>query len=200
MERLGIYGGTFSPPHSGHIHAAKAFISEMALDRLLVIPTFIPPHKSRSELTSPEDRLAMCRRAFSFSKKIEVSDMEIARGGKSYTSDTLTALKKEGRELYFLCGTDMLLSIDRWHEPRIIFELAHIVCVAREDDLAVRDTLYKKAEYLKAEYGARVHILPVDSVELSSSEVREMISKNEVWESRVPSNVAAYIKEKGLYR
>ena len=85
MIRLGVYGGTFSPPHLGHIESAEAFYREMKLDKLLIIPTFIPPHKEAKDDASPEDRLEMCKLAFSHIPNTEISDMEIKRGGKSYT-------------------------------------------------------------------------------------------------------------------
>ena len=200
MERLGIYGGTFSPPHNGHIHAATAFLESMALDKLLIVPTYIPPHKTRTEMTMPDDRLEMCRLAFSFSSRIEISDIEIKRQGMSYTSDTLRALSKKDRQLFFLCGTDMLLTLDSWHEPEVIFSLADIVCVARENSEEVHLALNEKAELYRRKFGARVHILPALAVELSSSEIREDIFKNGPWKDKVSSSVASYISEKGLYR
>ncbi len=200
MERLGIYGGTFSPPHNGHIHAAKAFLREMALDRLLIVPTFIPPHKARTEATTTEERLAMCRLAFSFSELIEVSDLEIRRQGMSYTSDTLRELSGEDRQLFFLCGTDMLLTLDRWHEPRVIFSLADIVCMARENDRDVRDALEEKAALYRKEYSARVHLLSATAVEQSSSEIRRAIQEGKAWENMLPPSVASFVIREGLYR
>ena len=97
MAHIGIYGGTFSPPHLGHAHAARIFLAEGGIDALTVIPTFVTPLKERREATSPEDRLAMCRLAFSFSPRITVSDIEVRRRGRSYTADTLEALKKKRR-------------------------------------------------------------------------------------------------------
>ncbi len=198
MERIGIYGGTFSPPHNGHIHAARAFFDKMALDKLMIVPTFIPPHKMRNEATAPIDRLEMCRLAFSFSSHIEISDIEIRRQGMSYTSDTLRALSGDGKHLFFLCGTDMLLTLDSWHEPEVIFALADIVCVARENDAAVRIALEEKASLYRERFGARVHILEISAVELSSSEIRADIPKGSTWEGKLSPSVVSYIKEKGL--
>lgn len=200
MERLGIYGGTFSPPHNGHIHAAKAFLDNMALDSLLIVPTFMPPHKTRTEETGAQDRLAMCKAAFSFSDKIKVCDLEIQRQGMSYTSDTLRALAADGRQLFFLCGTDMLLTMDDWHEPDVIFHLADIVCVARENDSAIRIALEAKADFYREKYGARVHLLSLPALEQSSSEIRLAIAEGKAWEHMLPSSVAAYIRKEGLYR
>ena len=112
MTRIGIYGGTFSPPHNGHLAAARAFMEQMWLDILYVIPAAIPPHKQMAEPVSAADRLEMCRRAFAGMEGVYVSDMEIRRGGKSYTVDTLRELSGDDRRLFLLCGTDMVLTLD----------------------------------------------------------------------------------------
>jgi len=199
MERLGIYGGTFSPPHLGHVHAAKVFLREMQLDKLLIIPTYIPPHKTRNEQTSVEDRLAMCKLAFSFSDKIEVSDMEIRRGGKSYTSDTLCALKTDERSLFFLCGTDMFLTIDAWHEPQTIFAHATIVCMQRENDPFLSEQIRKKSEFYRLTFGAETYILHGNALKLSSSEVRADITEHGDFSEKLSPTVAEYIQKRGLY-
>ncbi|MBO7170178.1 MAG: nicotinate-nucleotide adenylyltransferase [Clostridia bacterium] len=198
--RVGVYGGTFSPPHNGHVHAAKCFLEQMDLDRLILIPAGIPPHKTRMETTSSQERLQLCRAAFSFSEKVEISDMEIKREGKSYTVDTLTLLKAEDRELFFLCGTDMLLTMDAWRDPAGIFKLAHIVCLAREAEVDVLRQLEQKAEEYRQRFGASVFFLTAPPVPMSSSEVRDRIQKGREWESAVPAEVARIIREKGLYQ
>lgn len=197
--RVGIYGGTFSPPHNGHLHAAKCFLEQMRLDSLIVIPAGIPPHKTRTEQTSDGDRLALCRAAFSFSDKINVSDMEILREGKSYTADTLSLLHKEGEELFLLCGTDMLLTLDKWHDPARIFRLAHIVYLTREADEEALLAMRAKAEEYRQVFGASVSELTVSPVPMSSSQVRARIKAGEEWQSAVPEGVAKIIQEKGLY-
>ena len=133
MMRIGIYGGTFSPPHNGHIAAAKAFMEQMWLDLLYIIPAALPPHKEMEVAVSAVDRLQMCRRAFSGMEGVWVSDLEILRGGKSYTSDTLRELCGADRRLFLLCGTDMILTLDSWHEPEEIFRLSYPVYIRREN-------------------------------------------------------------------
>lgn len=198
-ERVGIFGGTFSPPHNGHVHAAKAFLEKMALDRLFVIPVGVPPHKTRTESTSCEDRLALCRAAFSFSDQITVSDMEMQREGKSYTADTLSLLAKEDRQLFLFCGTDMLLTLDRWRDPERIFRLAHIVYLARENDKAALSDMRQKAEEYRARFGATVLELAATAVSMSSSEVRSRVAEGRPWEDTVPEGVAQIIRQRGLY-
>lgn len=197
--RVGIYGGTFSPPHNGHLHAAKCFLEQMKLDELIVIPAGVPPHKTRTEQTSAEDRLELCRAAFSFSDKIYVSDMEIKREGKSYTADTLSLLTEEGKQLFLLCGTDMLMTLDRWYAPEAIFRLAHIVYLTREADEAVLKAMRRKAEEYRHAFGASVSELIVPPVPMSSSEVRSRIKEGKEWRDAVPAAVANIICEKGLY-
>lgn len=199
MEKIGIYGGTFSPPHLGHVHAAKVFLQQIKPDKLLIIPTCMPPHKIRNEATSAEDRLEMCHLAFSFSDAIEISDIEIVRQGKSYTVDTLRQLSRVDRELYFLCGTDMFLTMDLWREPQAIFSLCTVVCVQRERDEDVAARLRKKSMEYGERYGAKTIVLHADAYEASSTEIREDTEQGEIRAEKLSPEVAAYIRERGLY-
>ncbi len=194
--RLGIYGGTFSPPHKGHTEAAEAFVREMKLDKLLIIPTFIPPHKATSEDASPEDRLEMCRLAFSHIPNSEISDMEIKRGGKSYTYLTLEELQDEGVELFFLCGTDMILTFDRWMRYEYIFKLASICYARRETDDEISLKIKEKTEQYKKE-GAEIFEIKHRVTEISSSEIRDSIDMSEC--EYLTPEVLSYIKDRGLY-
>ena len=118
-KRVGIFGGTFNPPHIGHVEAAKAFVENACLDSLIIMPAFIPPHKEYDSIVTCEERLEMCKIAFKDVDKATVSDLEISRGGKSYTYLTLQELTSDEVELYFLCGTDMIISMDTWKNPDI---------------------------------------------------------------------------------
>lgn len=200
IKRLGVYGGTFSPPHLGHAHAAKAFLNDGDIDELVVIPTFVTPLKDREEQTTAEDRLQMCRLAFSFSQSITVSDLEIQRGGKSYTAQTLAALSSPDVALSFLCGTDMLLSMDTWYHPEEIFRLARIVCMRREDAPENGALLMEKAASYKERFGAVIDFLDVPPLALSSSEVRERLKNGKGAEGLLSPSVLAYIREKRLYK
>ena len=200
MAHIGIYGGTFSPPHLGHAHAARIFLAEGGIDALTVIPTFVTPLKERREATSPEDRLAMCRLAFSFSPRITVSDIEVRRRGRSYTADTLEALKKNDVDLSFLCGTDMLLSMDTWHDPARIFRLATVVCMRRETDPYNTERLFNKAEEYRVRFGAKIKFLMQPPVILSSSEIRERLARGENCSLYLDRSVLDYIRERGLYQ
>jgi nicotinate-nucleotide adenylyltransferase len=134
IERVGIYGGTFAPIHNGHITAAKAFLEQMKLDKLIIIPALIPPHKSIDTSDNPHHRFRMCELAFEGMANIQVSDIELKRIGPSYTVDTLRQLTAEGRKLFLLCGTDMMLTFDKWREFKEIFKLCCPIYMRREND------------------------------------------------------------------
>ena len=195
-ERIGIFGGTFNPPHVGHVEAARAFVKGAGLDRLIVMPAFIPPHKEYTSTVSCEDRLAMCKLAFKDVEKAAVSDLEISRGGKSYTYLTLQELKKDDVELYFLCGTDMILTMGSWKNPDIIFALANICYIRREKDSETEAQIKEQCAEYKRLYGATVFAIDAEVIEISSSEIR---SKSEGSSKFLSADVAEYIRKAGLY-
>jgi len=195
--RLGIYGGTFSPPHSGHVGAARAFAEQMGLDRLLIIPTAIPPHKMIGGGDDPEKRLEMCALAFADIEAAVVSDIEIRRGGQSYTVLTLRELSGRGDELFLLCGTDMIETLDRWYMADEIFSLCTPVAVSR-DPRGEAKMAAKIAEY-REKYSVDVPQITVKTVEISSSELRERIASGEDCSEYLTAEVLDYIKKNKLY-
>lgn len=199
MTRIGIYGGTFSPPHNGHLAAARAFMEQMWLDILYVIPAAIPPHKRMAEPVSAADRLEMCRRAFAGMEGLYVSDMEIRRGGKSYTVDTLRELSGDDRRLFLLCGTDMVLTLDEWREPAEIFRLCYPVYIRREADPALDGLLIKKIAAYQAAYGKVVRRIVTEPLEISSSDIRERLHAGTSVRELIPPAVEQYIHDKHLY-
>ena len=200
MLRVGIYGGAFAPIHIGHVAAAKAFMEQMWLDVLFVIPTGISPHKQMSAGASNADRLEMCRRAFEGIEGVIVSDIEIRREGASYTVDTLRELADDDRRLFMLCGTDMILTLDAWHEPDEIFRLSYPVYIRRESDESLDEKLIEKVTEYRNKYGKNVVRIKAPAIEVSSSDIRKRIADGEDFSSLVPETVADYIKEKGLYK
>ena len=199
MTRLGIYGGTFSPVHIGHVAAAKAFMEQMWLDVLFVIPTAESPHKEMSDGATALDRLAMCALAFDGIEGVIVSDLEIRRGGKSYTVDTLRELSGEDRRLFLLCGTDMMLTLDTWREADEIFKLCYPVYIRREADKILDERVIKKNAEYKEKYGRIVTKIVSPPIEMSSQKIRGMIASGEDFSSCVPERVGEYIRQKGLY-
>ena len=199
MTRIGIFGGTFSPPHNGHIAAARAFMEQMWLDILYVIPTALPPHKEADSLVSAQHRLEMCRLAFSGMEGVYVSDMEIQRGGRSYTVETLRELAGDDRRLFFLCGTDMMLTLDQWREPDEIFRLCYPVYIRRESDEALSEQIVKKIAEYNEKFGKVVRRIVTDPIELSSTRVRQSIQEGSLSENMLPAAVEKYISDNHLY-
>lgn len=201
-HRLGIYGGTFAPPHNGHIRAAQTFLRQLDLDELLIIPDAIPPHKKPEPGDCALTRLAMARAAFEgLDPRIAVSDYEICRGGASYTYQTLTHFSETtDSELYFLCGTDMFLSIPTWRFPEILFAKAMMVCALRTDDEEARRAVREAQNYYREHYGARTMLMESEPVPVSSTEIRARLRRGENVSDCVPAAVVRLIEEYGLYR
>lgn len=199
--KTGIYGGTFNPIHLGHLHILQEFIRRLSLDRVLLIPTRIPPHKQAESLAEVEDRLEMCRLAAEEITEAPVllSRLELSREGKSYTAETLEELKREfpGDEFYLLMGEDMFLTVDRWYRPETIFALAKICASPRSAD-GFRQLKEKKRE-LEDRFGARCCVEDIPYWKISSTEIRKMAAAGEELNGMTPVSVAKYIREHKLY-
>ena len=200
--KIGIYGGTFDPIHRGHLTAAKAVRDALGLNKLLLVVDSIPPHKELpADSAGNEDRLAMTELATAeLGKWAEVSDIELRRQGKSYTSDTLRQLKAmyPDDELWLIVGSDMFLSFHTWHEPEVIASLAGIAAVSRLEENE-DDAFAAQKKHLEAAYGA--HIVTVKNpnvIEVSSTEVREALSRGE-GRAYLSDAVYGYIARKHLY-
>ncbi len=195
MEKIGIYGGTFNPIHNGHLHLLQTALDRLRFDRVLVIPTNIPPHKVERDLASNKDRLEMVRLAVEGMDRVWVSDMEQRAKGKSYTILTVKKLRAmfPGAELTLLMGADMLLSFDRWHRWREILALASLAAFARSE--GETELLERKA----AELG-NTRVVRVEPLPMSSTMIREMIRRGEDISALVPEKVCAYLREKRLYQ
>lgn len=193
-----IFGGTFNPIHIGHISDIKTALKKLKPDRLIVMPTHIPPHKLPTELASDGDRLEMCRLAVKDIKGCEVSDYEITQGGKSYTVHTMEYFHEinPADELYFLMGSDMLMTFLDWYMPERILELATLVCISRSamDEGNIR----KSAERIRS-IGGRVVILDCDPIEISSTDIRSAIAAYGSADGLVPKAAEKYILKKNLY-
>lgn len=193
-----IFGGTFNPIHIGHIADIKAALKKLKPDRLIVMPTHIPPHKRAAELAPDEARLKMCRIALKDIKGCKVSDYEILKGGKSYTVATVEHFHEENPcdELYFLMGSDMLMTFLDWYMPERIMELATLVCISRsqKDSAAIE----KNAEKIR-QTGGRVIIIDSDPIEISSTDIRSHIAAYGNGGGLVPKAVEKYIMKNKLY-
>ena len=197
--KIGIYGGTFNPIHTGHMHAAVQTIDTLGLDKLLMIPDRIAPHKQiPSGSPSPEQRLEMLRIAVEGYEKIQVSDMELKREGKSYTYLTVEALREEypGAEIFLLMGTDMFLSFHTWMNPDRITTQATLAVMYRGEKGEEVKIEARKQEMEAA--GVRVALIKNDTINISSTQLRRLIAFRCAGEF-LPAGVGDYIREKGLY-
>jgi len=188
--RIGVFGGTFDPPHVGHTLAAVDACEALSLDKLIVVPAASQPLKSGSPaLASARDRLEMVKRAMGDDKRFEVSAVEIERGGLSYTVETLETLAREnpGAELVLIVGMDTLATIDKWKNPDRIFQLAKLGVLARSDDHGVAAS-------------GDVSVFMTRRIDVSSSEIRQRIADGKSIHGFVAESVEAYIASANLYR
>ena len=171
--RIAIYGGSFNPPHLGHMEAARTVAAELAPDKLLIIPDNIPPHKEvEPGCPTAEERLELCRLAFRDVPGAEVSDMEIRRQGKSYTAHTVQGLRKQypEDELCLVVGSDMFLSFEEWYEFRYLLGECTLAVISREEDDL--DALRAHRDHLAEAYSANVRLLSHAPLPMNSSEIR----------------------------
>ena len=197
--RVGVYGGTFAPVHNGHVESAVAFMRQMKLDYLFIIPTYLPPHKQIDESDDPLYRLRMCELAFEGTDGVVISDCEIARGGKSYTYDTLKELERPNTRLFLLCGTDMVLSFDKWYRFEDIIKMCYPVYVRRENDAMLGNMLVSKIQEYYQKYGVMFRRVVTDPIPISSTEVRRAVAAGEDISHLVPPAVERFIRENQLY-
>ena len=193
--KIGIFGGTFNPPHIGHTRAAQESVKALGLDKLLVIPDAQPPHKALAE-GSPDagTRLELTRLAFAGVKRTHVSDMEIKRGGRSYTVDTLRRVRDKypDAKLWLLMGTDMLMCFEEWRDFKAIMSMASLGVFARaggEDE-----TIRSAAAELEKKYGATVRFIETEEIEASSTSIRQALPKREGREFLTDEVYGAIIK------
>lgn len=196
-ERIGILGGMFNPPHLGHIALARAAASQLELDRVLLTPVLVSPHKPAKWDPGAEQRLAMCRLAAQDDPLVDVCTLELERPGPSYTVDTLRAIhaNQPDAELTLILGADMARTLGSWRAPREILKLARLA-VAERDDVTRREVLDTLAPLAGAE---RVEFLDMAPYDISSSRVRRELASGEQIEGLVGPDVAAHIAENELY-
>ena len=199
---IGIYGGTFDPPHVGHVTAAKAAMEALHLDKLLLIPDRQPPHKAlAADGAGMQQRYDMTvLTTAELGKRAEVSDMELRRTGASYTADTLTTLREQYPEdtLYLLMGSDMFLSLHTWHDPARVMALARIAPFTREAEDDSAAFAAQKAR-LERDFRAQVTVVPNPQVvDVSSTEVRTALAQGG-GENLLPPPVWGYIQRERLY-
>ncbi len=210
MAKIGIFGGTFDPVHNAHLKVAGEFADAFALDKVLMMPAAVPPHREKPA-ASPRDRLHMLRLAVRDDRRLEVSDLEILRDGPSFTLDTLAEVRREvGPGLPWMAlGSDAYSLIRSWYRPEEVLSHTHVVVLTRPGyDLDLMAPLppglserYSLEEGVYVcEKGGTLRTLQVTPLDISSSMVREMISQGRDVRHLVPGAVFQYIQQKGLYR
>ncbi|WOC33531.1 MULTISPECIES: nicotinate (nicotinamide) nucleotide adenylyltransferase [Caproicibacterium] len=197
MDKILVYGGTFNPIHNGHLHLAASFEKITGAQRVLLVPTRVPPHKQAKELACEEDRLAMCRLAVKpFGWR--VSDLEIRRESPSYTADTLeqlSALYPKAR-LYFLTGEDMFMTLLSWYDPIRILRSATI-CAAPRSTSGLAQMLAYAVKIRQA--GGEALVRDVSYLPVSSTQVRRAVREKQTVHTLVPPAVESYIAQHSLY-
>lgn len=197
MKRIGILGGTFNPVHNEHIALAKCAAKELELDKLYIMPTFMPPHKD-SLPAPPLDRLNMLKIAFEGEQKIEVSDYEIKKAGKSYTYLTVEHFKaQEECELFFIVGGDMLTDFKTWRYPERILAVCTLAVFDREDFYT---DFEGEREYFKNKFGKEFIRLKYNGKSFSSTKIRTYASFGLSLKGQTADSVAEYINSVGLYK
>jgi nicotinate-nucleotide adenylyltransferase len=195
--RLGVLGGTFNPPHIGHLVCAQEALAQLELDRVLLVPVHEPPHKGVEFDPGLEHRIELCRRAVEAEEALELSLVDAEVPGRSYTVDTLRRLheRRPGDHLTFLVGGDMALSLPDWRDPEAILELAELGVAEREG--------VRRADILDRLSGLdtdRVRFFDMPRLDISSSLVRRHVAAGRPIRHLVPDAVAAYVADEGLYR
>ena len=189
MIKIGIFGGTFNPVHKGHEKIALEFYNKYELDKLIIIPSNIPPHKQINGQVTAEQRYEMCRICFDKYDNICVSDLEIKNDNISYSYNTVTEIKNNNKDakLYFLIGSDMFLYLEKWYKYQELLKLCTFVVAYRDDNIIIKS-------------GAEIEFLENEPFEISSSEIRADIKNNNYnLEKYINAEVLNYIRENKIY-
>lgn len=200
MKKTGIMGGSFNPIHNGHLEIAKCALKEYKLDEILFIPNNCPPHKDSSEMIEPQHRLKMAELAIDGNPRFSISDMEIKKGGLSFTYLTMMELKETHPDIdyYFLMGADSLADFRKWRHSELIAASCHILAAMR-DEMNDEDVA-RLAEELSKEYHAEFALLKIPPTEISSTAIRRNLKENKSITGMVPKKVEEYIIDHGLYQ
>jgi len=190
MSKVGIFGGTFDPIHLGHLITAQSVREIRNLEKIIFIPAFISPHKSEVKTSSPEDRLNMIKLAVDDIPFFTYSDMEIKKGGVSYTVDTLSELKKKYDKLEFIIGYDNIFSFNTWKDPDEILKLAKIIVLKRKSS---HPPPFEDKYYLQADF------VQTRGIEISATDIRERAKNGMPINFLVPTRVMEYIYKHKLY-
>jgi nicotinate-nucleotide adenylyltransferase len=187
--KIGILGGTFNPIHLGHLILAEEAMHKLNLDKIIFVPTYLPPHKDNSDIAPAKDRFKMVKLAIKDNRRFSVSDIEIKRKGKSYTIDTIKEFKKiyPQDELYFICGSDLLNYLDSWKDLDEVLKLINFIVATRPG-------------YPLDKIPAHIQRIDIRAIDISGFAIRQAIKNKKPFRYLLPEAVYRYINKKGLYR
>jgi nicotinate-nucleotide adenylyltransferase len=196
--RIGVFGGTFNPPHLGHLVCAQEAYVQLGLDLVMLVPVFTPPHKPLEDDPGPEHRLEMCRLAVAGDERFAVSSLETSRPGPSYTVDTLRELhaNEPDNELFLILGGDVAAGLPRWRAPEDVVALATPAVANRRGTPRARAV----AGLSELSGGARTRFFSMPWIGVSSTMIRRRVKAGQPIRYLVPDAVASYIEAKGMYR
>lgn len=194
--KLGIFGGSFDPPHLGHLQVAREAQRQLELDEVMFVPTHTNPYKQRMKGATPRRRLRMVELLIEEQEGLAAIDLEITRGGLSYTVDTLQELNpRHGTEVHLILGGDSLAGFYGWKQPEKIVRMARLACIVRPK--FEKDVIFRN---LPEEYHQYIDWIEMEPNPISSTEIRTLIFQSEPWQHLTTPSVAAYIENHGLYR
>lgn len=215
-ERIGLFGGTFNPIHSGHLRAAEIVQKRLNLEKILFIPSYIPPHKDSEEIASPADRLKMVELALHSHPHFIPSSIEVDAEERSYSIITLGKIKKlyPNARIFFILGIDAFLEIDTWKNHEQVLEQCFFVVISRpgfrlEDAEAVVLSISREIMCVLPESEnvnedmlrtRRIFLVPIDALDIASTRIREKIKRGESIQKMVPEEVDTYIQRNNLYQ
>ena len=197
--RRGLFGGTFDPPHMGHLVMAEAARSQLGLHEVIFMPAAQPPHKQGKKICATEQRVAMVRHAIADNEDFTLSTFEASRKGPNYTTETMRLLREEWGdrvELFFIMGLDSLVDLPLWYKPQQLIELVKLAVIARPGYHADMDTL----ERLLPGISKRVFFAHAPLIGISSTDIRKRVQEGQSIRYLVPREVEKYIERWGLYR
>ena len=200
IEKLVVFGGTFNPPHIGHLLLAESALCELNADRIIFMPAGNPPHKNFENVIEKKHRYEMVKLLTGDNDSFIVSNLEIDSERKSYTADTLLKLKEmyQDTDIYFIVGLDSFFDMEKWYRPDLIFERCIIAVSLRGgyDDNGFEE----KAGYYKMKYNARIVRITMPIIEISSSDIRERLLEKKPVRYMLTEKVLKYIEENDLYK
>jgi nicotinate-nucleotide adenylyltransferase len=211
MMKVGIFGGTFDPVHMGHLRVAEEIRESFSLERIVFVPVLMPPHKRECRITGAGDRLHMLKAGMRGNRFFQASEVEIQRGGVSYTIDTLKFFEERFGEVYFLIGIDAFSEIHTWHAYRELFRHTHFIVMMRpaRKRSSLMNTLPHDIQkevrvieenILEHRSGKRIYLHEITQLDISSTKIKELLRSGRSVRYLVPGPVERYINQRGLYR